>query len=136
MDDTWPAILIIDDEFNMRYFATELFRLEGISSHAVSDGCQGLDFLTEVIQKQGRLPRVIILDMMMPCKDGYQVYAEIADADWIENTEIVIVSAARGIELPRGRAKVHILYKPYEVTALLDIVRRAAPDLFGNQAPS
>lgn len=134
--DTWPAILIIDDEFNMRYFATELFRLEGISSHAVSDGCQGTDFLTEVIQQQGALPRIIILDMMMPCKDGYQVYAEIADADWIENTEIVIVSAARGIELPPGRAKVHILYKPYEVTDLLDIVRRAAPDLFSDQAVS
>ena len=133
---TWPAILIIDDEYNMRYFASELFRLEGISTHAVGDGCQGTDYLADVLRQGGKMPRVIILDLMMPCKDGHQVYAEIANTDWIEHTEIVLVTATRNVQMPPGRAKVHVLYKPYEVNVLLDIVRKAAPDLFNDQAVS
>ena len=134
--DTWPTVLIMDDEYNLRYFVTELFRLEGISSHAVSDGCQGVDYLTDLVQQQGTPPRVIVLDMMMPCKDGFQVYAEIANTEWIKNTEIIVVSAARDIELGQGNARVHILYKPYEVNELLDIVHNAAPELFSDQAAS
>jgi CheY-like chemotaxis protein len=76
----------------------------------------------------------MILDMMMPCTDGYQLYAEIAHEPWAANMTIIIVSASRGIDLGEGFAPVHILYKPYEVTDLLEIVRDVAPDLFNNQA--
>jgi CheY-like chemotaxis protein len=127
----WPAILIADDEKNVRFLTSEVFRLEGIESAAVSDGCQVVAYLEDVHDKGGVMPRVVILDMMMPCLDGYQVYDQIVDVPWMQNTAIVIVSATRNVKLSKDDSRVFILYKPYEVADLLDLVRGIAPDLFG-----
>jgi CheY-like chemotaxis protein len=128
--DKWPAVLIADDEKNVRFLTSEVFRLEGIETIAVSDGCQAIAYLEDVHNKGGMLPRVVILDMMMPCLDGYQVYDQVVDVPWMQNTAIVIVSATRNVKLPKERSRVFILYKPYEVADLLDLVRGVAPDLF------
>ncbi len=130
----WPDVLIIDDEKNLRFLASEVFRLEGISAASVSDGCQALEYFQDVLSKGGAIPRVIILDMMMPCLDGFQVYEEISGAPWIKDSVIVIATAAQDIQLPKRLATFYIMYKPYEVTALLDTVRKVAPDLFNTQA--
>jgi CheY-like chemotaxis protein len=126
----WPAILIADDEKNVRFLTSEIFRLEGIEPMTVSDGCQAIAYLEDVRDKGGLMPRVAILDVMMPCLDGYQVYDQIVDAPWMQNTAIVIVSATRNVKLSKERSQVFILYKPYEVAELLDLVRGIAPDLF------
>jgi CheY-like chemotaxis protein len=126
----WPDILIADDEKNVRFLTSEIFRLEGIETVTVSDGCQAITYLEGVRDKGGVMPRVVILDVMMPCLDGYQVYDQIVDAPWMQDTAIVIVSAARNVHLAKERSQVFILYKPYEVIDLLDLVRGVAPDLF------
>jgi CheY-like chemotaxis protein len=130
----WADVLIVDDEKNMRFFASEIFNLEGINAHAVEDGCQALDYLNDVRAKGGTIPRAMILDVMMPCMDGYQLFAEIAHQEWAANMTIIVVSASRGIDLGEGFSPVYVLYKPYEVADLLEIVRDVAPDLFNNQA--
>ena len=126
----WPDILIADDEKNVRFLTSEIFRLEGIETVDVSDGCQVIAYLEDVRAKGGTMPRVVILDVMMPCLDGYQVYDQVVDAPWMQNTAIVIVSATRNVHLSKQRSQVFILYKPYEVVDLLDLVRGVAPDLF------
>lgn len=133
--DAWPSVLIVDDEYNMRYFASELFQLEGVDTHTISDGCKALDYFDEILKQGGKMPRIVLLDMMMPCKSGLEVYSEVADKEWMNETTFIIVSAARDIELPTGHAPIFLLYKPYEVAALIDIAHRAAPELF-NQALS
>jgi CheY-like chemotaxis protein len=130
----WADVLIVDDERNMRFLASEVFRLEGITAAAVADGCQALAYFEDVLARGGVMPRVIILDMMMPCLDGFQVYEKICNESWIKDTVLLIATAARDIKLAPGLATFQILYKPYEVTALLDIVRTVAPELFGSAA--
>ncbi len=131
---TWPDVLIVDDEKNMRFLASEVFRLEGINASALADGCQAIEFLEDVQNKGGIMPRVIILDMMMPCLDGFEVYEKISGEAWIKDTVILIATAARDVKLTQRLATFHILYKPYEVTTLLDMVREVAPDLFSSAA--
>jgi CheY-like chemotaxis protein len=132
----WPDVLIVDDEKNMRFLASEVFRLEGINAASVGDGCQALDYFEDVRSKGGVMPRVVILDMMMPCMDGFEVYEKISGAPWIKDTVILVATASRDIKLTQRVAKFHIVYKPYEVTAMLERVREVAPDLFGSAAAS
>jgi CheY-like chemotaxis protein len=133
---TWPEVLIVDDEKTVQFLTSEVFRLEGISSATALNGCEAVDYLEQVREQQGALPRVIILDIMMPCMDGYQVYEALGDAPWLDGTTFIVVSAARDITFPAKRIPVVILYKPYEVAELLDLAKRLAPELFEGRSTS
>jgi CheY-like chemotaxis protein len=131
MAEQWPAVLIVEDEKRLRFFTSEIFRLEGIPFAAVENGCLALQYLEECLSSNKALPRVIILDMMMPCMDGYQLYEKIGLEPWMNNTTVIVTSAAsETMKLPDGYPTPHILYKPYEVSILVDMVREIAPDVF------
>ena len=90
----WPDVLIVDDEKNMRFLASEVFRLEGIIAETLADGCQAVEYFKEVQSKGGVMPRVVVLDMMMPCMDGFEVYEQISAEPWIKGTVLLIATAA------------------------------------------
>ena len=132
---TWPDVLIVDDERNIRFFAAEIFRLEGIAAAAVSDGCQAIDFFENIAAQGGQMPRVVVLDVMMPCMNGLDVYDAIADKPWIKDVKVILTSGSRENPNQTGKHRdLFILTKPYEVTALVDMVRDVAPDLFEKPA--
>ena len=124
-------VLIVEDEKKLRFFASEVFRLENISSAAVADGCQAMQFFEEALTQAGRVPRVVLLDLTMPCLSGYEVYKQIAAASWCGQVTVIITSAAgdKFDTLP-GPAKTLQLTKPYEVQSLIDMLHKVAPDLF------
>ena len=128
-------VLIVEDEKRLRYFAGEVFRMEGISAAAVADGCQAVEYFDKIAKQGSTQPRIVILDMTMPCMNGVEVYRHIAAQPWSNMTTVIITSAAGDAvaELP-GPAQTLTLHKPYEVTALLETVRRVAPELFRENA--
>jgi CheY-like chemotaxis protein len=128
--DIAADVVIVDDEKNIRFFAGEIFRLEGISAVSLSDGCQAVEYFETTASAGRKLPRIVILDVMMPCMTGLEVYDKVADAPWIEEMTFIITSASRGELNHLASDRVKILYKPYEVAALVDLVRSIAPDLF------
>jgi CheY-like chemotaxis protein len=135
MSDESPSmpasILIVEDERRLRYFASEVFRLEGIAATTAADGCQAIAYFDEIIKNGGVMPRIVILDMTMPCMSGLEVYQNIAPAPWIGNTTVIFTSATGDTIAPLpGPAQTLTLHKPYEVDALIDLVRSVAPDLF------
>ena len=68
---TRPAILVIDDEIEMRFYLMTLIKTLGFEPVLAKDGNQGLDALTRI------RPVAIILDIMMPEKGGSRVYQEL-----------------------------------------------------------
>lgn len=68
---TTPAILIIDDEIQMRFYLMTLVKSLGFDPVLAKDGVQGLGILTDI------RPAAIILDIMMPRKGGAKVYQEL-----------------------------------------------------------
>ena len=65
-------VLIVDDEKDLRKIIRYNLEQEGIASIEASDGNQAIDLLS-------KNPSLIILDIMMPGKDGYEVCKIIRD---------------------------------------------------------
>ena len=95
-----PTILIVDDEpFNVDYLEQELDDLE-YDTISAANGQQALE------QVATHAPDMLLLDIMMPVMDGFQVLAHLkADARW-RDIPVVIISAmsdmdsvVRGIKL-------------------------------------
>ena len=65
-------VLIVDDEKDLRKIIRYNLEQQGIASIEASDGSQAIDLLS-------KNPSLIILDIMMPGKDGYEVCKIIRD---------------------------------------------------------
>lgn len=95
-----PKILIVDDEpFNVDYLEQELEDLE----YETVSAANGEEGLQQVVATQ---PDMILLDIMMPVMDGFQMLEKLKDEpDW-RDIPVVIISAmndmnsvVRGIQL-------------------------------------
>ena len=124
-------ILVVEDEPMLRSYLIEIFDMEGVPAVGAADGCEAIEMLETIFNAATVPPRVILLDWLMPCMDGYHVYEKIAIDPHLKDTRIVLVSAAGdAIKIPDGYPTPPILHKPYEVPELLDMVRQVAADVF------
>jgi CheY-like chemotaxis protein len=100
------------DEAKTRDALTELVEKEGREIVTASDGEEALERLTEVPR-----PRVILLDLMMPRMDGWELLRRQSVDPSIANIPTIVLS---GSALPAG-AK-HQLAKPVDVDRLRALV--------------
>lgn len=85
--DTIPKILIIDDDkFFLEFYRAE-FSLFDISVEYAKDGEEGLQ---KIILLR---PAVVLLDIMLPGKDGFEVLREMRASDETKDIPVVVVSA-------------------------------------------
>ena len=82
-------ILVVDDEERMRKLVCDFLRREGLKTVEASDGEEALEIFFE--EKDISL---IILDVMMPKKDGFQVVREIRQYSEVP----IIMLTAKGEE--------------------------------------
>ncbi len=98
--DRQPRILIVDDEpFNIDYLGQVLENLDYVTSSA-KNGLEALDQVTT------EPPDIILLDIMMPLMDGFEVLAHLQADEHLRHIPVIVVSAlddmssvVRGIEL-------------------------------------
>mgnify|MGYP003455365772 FL=1 len=90
-------VLIVDDEPNIVASLEFLLRQSGYEVHVAADGAAALR------QVQAVAPDLVLLDVMMPEKNGYDVCQRIrARPEW-SNIRIVILSAkGREAEMTKG----------------------------------
>jgi DNA-binding response OmpR family regulator len=87
-----PKILVIDDEQNMRIGLKDNLEFEGYDVETANDGEQGLKKILE------NSYNLIILDVMMPKKSGFDVCKEVRKAGI---TTPVILLTAKGDEIDK-----------------------------------
>ena len=112
---THPTILIVDDEpFNVDYLEQEL---EDLNYQTIS-AANGREALDKV---QSECPDLILLDIMMPVMDGFEVLSHLKGATVTREIPIIIISAnsdlqsiVKGIQLGAE----DYLPKPFEPTLL------------------
>jgi two-component system alkaline phosphatase synthesis response regulator PhoP len=82
-------ILLADDEKDIVEFLQYNLKQEGFEVVSAYDGLETLDKIKEN-------PHLIILDIMMPGMDGYEVYKRIRSTTGFENTPIIFLTAKSG----------------------------------------
>ncbi|MDF1756470.1 MAG: response regulator transcription factor [Verrucomicrobiales bacterium] len=82
-----PTILIVDDEEDMRTMIAEMLTLEGFQSISASDGLECLE-----VAKKAK-PDLIVLDLMMPGKDGISVCKDLRAHKSTKRTPILMLTA-------------------------------------------
>jgi DNA-binding response OmpR family regulator len=114
------TILIIEDEANIAN-AEKMILSEDYDVHIASDGEEGFR-----MAKQLR-PDLIVLDLMLPNRGGYDVSFSIRQDRELRGTKIIMVTA---LNQPVDRSKGVMvgtdayLTKPFEAEELLDSVAR------------
>jgi len=84
-------VLIVDDDEINRDLIRKALKNEALELHEAIDGAQAIDKAREVG------PDMLILDIMMPGKTGYEVCREIKEVPGLENIFILFLSARQGI---------------------------------------
>ena len=116
-------VLVVDDEHDFTQVLRDRLAFEGFEVDVAYDGHAAIERLKSFS------PHIILLDIMMPRMDGFaflQRWRQEASAA----ATIVVVTAygrepsARELALLDGAP---ILRKPFDVEALLEIIRKSVP---------
>ena len=93
MEKERTRILIVDDERQNREILLQILALqEEYQSKAVDDGYQAIEIIDDF------RPEIILLDIMMPGIDGYEVCRRIRSADAHKFVKIIMISGMSSIE--------------------------------------
>jgi DNA-binding response OmpR family regulator len=134
---TKTRVLVIDDEAPIRLLCRVNLEAENMTVLEADDGPSGIE------AAQRELPDAILLDVMMPGLDGWQVAERLLDDEQTNSIPIVFLTAraelrdrARGLDLG-GMEYVTKPFNPVElaptVRALLDRVARGERDELRHQ---
>lgn len=117
---TSKRIFVIEDDLHIRESLTELLEIEGFSVFSAINGQDALDKL-----RSGERADLILLDLMMPVKDGFQFRAEQEIDPEMSKIPVIIMSANGSISASKELGMVaHYLNKPIDLDALLESINR------------
>ncbi|WP_437591425.1 response regulator [Sorangium sp. So ce1000] len=113
-------ILVVEDDLDIRSILTQLLVFEGYDVEEAADGAEALALL-----RRDGPPALILLDLMMPIMDGWQLRAELQRDPQLASIPVVIVSADVRVEQEASRLRVAgLLKKPLQIEPLLEMVHR------------
>lgn len=114
-------ILIADDEPNIVISLEFLMHHNGYEVRAAPDGDQALKLLAEF------KPDLILLDIMLPVRNGFEVCQRIREnPEWRTTRVVMLTAKGREVEVTKGLALGADAYvtKPFSTKELLATVRR------------
>ncbi len=114
------CVVLVDDEPNIRETVAFILDAEGIDVETASDGARGLDAV-----RRAR-PKVVLLDVMMPEMDGYQVCRAIREDPTLAGVYVLILTAKgqkadelKAMEVGADR----YVSKPFDDEVVLSLIR-------------
>ncbi|MBC8317328.1 MAG: response regulator [Desulfobulbaceae bacterium] len=114
------TILIVDDEPNIVLSIEYLMKRAGYEVAAAYDGQQALDYLA------GNCPALMILDVMMPNKNGFEVCEEVrTDSRFAAMPILMLTAKGREAEMNKGLSLGADAYitKPFSTHELVECVK-------------
>jgi CheY-like chemotaxis protein len=115
-------ILIVDDDKDLRHALCELLRDEGYRVQGAENGAVALALL----RAGGPLPHLLLLDLMMPVMDGWQLRQAQREDPRLAHIPAVVLTASRNLRNCPPLQVDALAYKPLQLEALLDLVQRHA----------
>lgn len=116
---TSPRVLVAEDDDNVRHLLRLILELEGYDVTTVADGGAA------VRQVEDDVPDLLVLDLMMPVMNGFDVVRAIRSNPDLRDLPIVMLSArSSSLEYERATAVGVDAYvgKPLEPSELTDLI--------------
>ena len=117
-----PKILIADDEPALRSLLKTNLSFEGFETLTASNGEEALRVIRE------EAPDVVLLDVMMPVLDGWQVLEELSKTD-NRHTRVILVTAKADSEAQLQGWELgcdEYLTKPFDLDVMIDRIVEVA----------
>lgn len=120
-------ILLVDDDLSDIHLVEEAFKsiTTSYQIHVATDGIEALSFL----RKEGKYknvpePNLVLLDLNMPRKNGYEVLQEVKKDNDLKHIPIIILSTSNRevMEAYTSHANSY-LKKPIDYDKLVDMVK-------------
>ena len=123
MDKTdFKQVVCIEDDPEMIELIRLILSRRSVQVHGAAGGEKGLEMVRE------KHPDLVLLDLMMPDMDGWEVYQQMKSDESIRNIPVIVVTAkAQSIDKVLGLhiAKVDdYIAKPFSPQELLDSVEK------------
>ena len=113
------SILIVDDDVNLCQALNDELREVGYQTEFVHDGDRALASLSE------RLFDLVLLDLKMPGKDGFEVLKEMSEKKI--DSKVIVLTAYADVKSAIDSAKMgasDFISKPYDLDELLITIRK------------
>ena len=124
VEPSGPLVLIVDDDASVRAFVRANLELEGYSVREAADATQGLNLLEE------RLPDLILLDVMMPQMDGWEMLRRVQERHGVGAIPVIMFSGKvdeRQLAEATKRGASGVLGKGFDPQELIESAKRALP---------
>lgn len=117
-------VLIVDDEPNIVTSLEFIMRRSGFETAVARDGDQAL----EEVERFD--PDLVLLDTMMPRRDGYEVCQTLRDQGRTDLRIVMLTAKGRETEVAKGLAVGADSYvtKPFSTRDLVALVRELLPE--------
>jgi CheY-like chemotaxis protein len=114
-------ILIVEDDFDIREALTQILEEEGYVVRGASNGREALDVANDEV------PKLILLDLMMPVMNGWQFRAEQLKDPRLASVPVIVISADPQVQ-PKAASlgAAGLLRKPISLDDLLQAVKTHA----------
>lgn len=115
------TVLVVEDSVTQRQMITDLLRGSGLDVTVAGDGVEALE------QIQGQHPDIVVLDIVMPRMNGYEVCRRLKADPKTQHVPVVMCSS-KGEEFDRywGMKQGADAYiaKPFQPTELVGTVKQ------------
>ncbi len=112
-------ILAVDDDPTIQRLLEVNLEMEGYDVRLASDGVEAVEAARDF------MPDVVLLDVMMPRKDGWEACADMkADPDLAHIPVVFLSARAQDVDIERGTEVGAAAYitKPFDPIDLLDLI--------------
>jgi len=110
-------VLLVDDEVDHIVMLQTRIEASGYQCFSAYDGEEGLKVALD------EMPDLILLDIVMPKMNGYEMCYDLKNNDKMKNIPIIIITASGAKQLEQKCIELgveEIMHKPYDSTYLIE----------------
>ncbi len=125
-DQPLPSILVVDDNEDNAHIIRDYLEARGYPIHVAYNGDEAMELFAR------EKPSLVLLDVMMPGRDGWQVCREMKESEWGRDVRVIMVTALQDWTDKRQAIETgadDFVEKPFELARLAMVVERNAAQL-------